>query len=164
MLRVEREEQDPLPLAEAELAVGKGHLLRARPEQEGEQPLARAEASRHDDFFHMIDRCLTDPDVGYLAVWGISNNTRRYLNFGEDEARLGYVPKQDSEIYAAELLKQKNPLDPIAQQEPVPPAIDSLERLLKLAAIIPGESSAEKLRLARSVGLRVWSMPFPKNP
>jgi uronate dehydrogenase len=70
----------------------------------------------HDDFFHMIDRCLAVPDVGYLAVWGISNNTRRYLNFGEDEARLGYVPKQDSEIYAAELLKQKNPLDPIAQR------------------------------------------------
>jgi len=39
-------------------------------------------------------------------------------------------------------------LDPIAQRNPVPPAIDSLERLLKLAAIIPGESSAEKLRLA----------------
>ncbi len=58
----------------------------------------------------------TVPDVGYLAVWGISNNTRRYWNFGEDEARLGYVPKQDSEIYAAEILKQKNPLDAVAQR------------------------------------------------
>ena len=70
----------------------------------------------HDDFFHMIDRCLNVPDVGYLAVWGISNNTRRYWNFGEDEATLGYVPKQDAEIYAAEILKQKNPLDPTAQR------------------------------------------------
>jgi len=70
----------------------------------------------HDDFFHMIDRCLTVPEVGYLAVWGISNNTRRYWNFGEDEARLGYVPKQDAEIYAAEILKQKNPLDAVAQR------------------------------------------------
>jgi uronate dehydrogenase len=70
----------------------------------------------HEDFFHMIEQCLIVPKVGYLAVWGISNNTRRYWNFGEDEARLGYVPKQDSEIYAAEILKQKNPLDPIAQR------------------------------------------------
>src|SRR5689334_15566497 len=39
-------------------------------------------------------------------------------------------------------------LDPIEQRDPIPPAIDSLERLLKLAAIVRGESSAEKLRLA----------------
>ena len=70
----------------------------------------------HEDFFHMIDRCLTVPDVGYLDVWGISNNTRRYWNFGANEARLGYVAKQDSEIYAAEIVKQKNPLGPIGQR------------------------------------------------
>jgi uronate dehydrogenase len=70
----------------------------------------------HEDFFHMIDRCLKVPAVGYLAVWGISNNTRKYWNFGEDEKRLGYQPKQDSEIYAAEILKQNNPLDGIAQR------------------------------------------------
>ena len=39
-------------------------------------------------------------------------------------------------------------LDPIEQQNPIPPAIDPLERLLKLASIVPGESSAEKLRLS----------------
>ena len=39
-------------------------------------------------------------------------------------------------------------LDPIEQTDPIPPAIDPLERLLKLASIVPGESSAEKLRLA----------------
>jgi len=49
-------------------------------------------------------------------VWGISNNTRRYWNFGDDEAQLGYVPRQDAEIYAAEILKQKNPLDAVAQR------------------------------------------------
>jgi uronate dehydrogenase len=26
------------------------------------------------------------------------------------------VPKQDAEIYAAEILKQKNPLEPVAQR------------------------------------------------
>ena len=64
----------------------------------------------------MIMQCVEVPDLGYLAVWGISNNTRKYLNFGEDEERLGYRAKQDSEIYAAEILKQRNPLDPIAQR------------------------------------------------
>jgi len=67
-------------------------------------------------YFHLIDRCINATDVDYVDVWGISRNTRRYWNFGENEARLGYVPKQDAEIYAAEILKQKNPLDPIAQR------------------------------------------------
>src|SRR3954453_18141011 len=40
VLRVEREEEDPLPLAEAEHPVGERHLLRARAEQEREQALA----------------------------------------------------------------------------------------------------------------------------
>ena len=39
-------------------------------------------------------------------------------------------------------------IDPIEQDTPVPPAIDALERLLTLASIVPGEGSAESLRLA----------------
>jgi len=70
----------------------------------------------HEDFFHLVEQCLAVTDVGYLAVWGISNNTRRYWNFGEDEMRLGYVPKQDAEVFAPEILKQKNPLDAVAQR------------------------------------------------
>jgi uronate dehydrogenase len=70
----------------------------------------------HEDFFHMITQCLEVPDVGCLAVWGISNNTRRYWTFGENEERLGYKPKQDAEIYAAEILKQENTLDEFAQR------------------------------------------------
>ena len=64
----------------------------------------------------MITQCLEVPDVGCLAVWGISNNTRRYWNFGENEERLGYKPKQDAEIYAAEILKQENTFDEFAQR------------------------------------------------
>jgi uronate dehydrogenase len=70
----------------------------------------------HEDFFHMIKQCLEVPDIGYSAVWGISNNTRKYWNFGKEEARLGYRPKQDSEIYAAEILRQANPIGPIGQR------------------------------------------------
>src|SRR5512146_159438 len=47
VLRVEREEEESLPLAETEGAVGERHLLRARAEQEREQTLARAQARRH---------------------------------------------------------------------------------------------------------------------
>src|SRR5437868_5116799 len=39
-------------------------------------------------------------------------------------------------------------LDRIDQDEPVPPAIDATERLLKLASIVRGEGTAESLRLA----------------
>ena len=39
-------------------------------------------------------------------------------------------------------------LDPIGEGEPIPPAIDPLERLLTLASSVPGETSAEKLRVA----------------
>ena len=39
-------------------------------------------------------------------------------------------------------------LDAIGEGDPVPPAIDPLERLLTLASSVPGETSAEKLRLA----------------
>src|SRR2546423_15363958 len=40
VLRVEREEEDPLPLAKAEHPVGERHLLGTRAEEEREQPLA----------------------------------------------------------------------------------------------------------------------------
>src|SRR5215470_3272737 len=39
-------------------------------------------------------------------------------------------------------------LDPIGEGEPLPPAIDSTERLLRLASIVRGEGTAESLRLA----------------
>ena len=70
----------------------------------------------HDDYFQLIDRCINARDIGYVTVWGISNNTRRYWNFGEGERRVGYAPTQDSEVYAEELLRAVNPLDPVARR------------------------------------------------
>src|SRR5690348_12315285 len=55
VLRVEREEKDPLPLAEAEGPVHERHLLRAGAEQEGEQPLTRAELGRHDALEQLLE-------------------------------------------------------------------------------------------------------------
>lgn len=69
----------------------------------------------HDDLAQLIVRCIEAPDIGYLAVWGVSNNTRSYWDPRGSE-RLGYRPVQNAEDFAEEILRQKNPLDPIAQR------------------------------------------------
>jgi uronate dehydrogenase len=69
----------------------------------------------HDDFLHLIDRCIDVPDIGFEVVWGVSNNTRSYWD-NSGAARLGYQPRQNSEDYAAEILAKPNPLDPVAQR------------------------------------------------
>lgn len=69
----------------------------------------------HEDLTQLIMRCIEAPDIGYLAVWGASNNARSYWDPRGSE-RLGYNPVQNAEDFAGEILKQKNPLDPIAQQ------------------------------------------------
>lgn len=69
----------------------------------------------NDDLVQLITRCITVPDIGYLAVWGVSANTRSYWN-NAAAARLGYHPTQNAEDYAAEILARPNPLDPAAQR------------------------------------------------
>jgi uronate dehydrogenase len=69
----------------------------------------------HDDTVQMVLRCISAPDVGYLAVWGVSDNTRSYWTPNAAD-RIGYRPRQNAESHAAAILQQKNPLDPIAQQ------------------------------------------------
>jgi len=67
-----------------------------------------------EDLVDLMMRCIEAPEVGYTTVWGVSDNTRSYWdNTGE---RLGYRPRQNAEDYAAGILSQPNPLDPIAQQ------------------------------------------------
>ena len=68
-----------------------------------------------DDLVDLMMRCIETPDVGYMVVWGVSNNARSYWdNTGAE--RLGYVPRQDAEQFAEAILRQPNPLDPIARQ------------------------------------------------
>ena len=69
----------------------------------------------HDDLVHLIMQCITVPDIGYIAVWAASNNDRAYWDNTGSE-KLGYRPTQNAEDFAAEILKQPNPLDPIARQ------------------------------------------------
>jgi uronate dehydrogenase len=68
----------------------------------------------HDDLVQLMMCCIEAQNVEYLAVWGVSNNTRSYWDNSAAE-RIGYRPIQNAEDYAAEILRQQNPLDPIAQ-------------------------------------------------
>lgn len=67
-----------------------------------------------DDLMQFLMACLTTEKVGFLVAWGVSNNTRSYWAPTGCE-RLGYRPVQDSEDFAAEILRQPNPLDAIGQ-------------------------------------------------
>jgi uronate dehydrogenase len=69
----------------------------------------------HDDLVRLIMCCIEAPRIGYMAVWGVSDNTRSYWDQTGSE-RLGYRPVQNAEDYAAEILAQENPLDALAQR------------------------------------------------
>jgi len=68
-----------------------------------------------DDLVQLVLRSIEAPDVGYAAVWGISANRRAYYDLDEGNP-IGYRPVQDAERWAAELLQQPNPLDPVARR------------------------------------------------
>ncbi|CAD5373494.1 Uronate dehydrogenase [Rubrivivax sp. A210] len=67
-----------------------------------------------DDLLQLVQRCIDAPQVGYAAVWGISNNTRAYYDLSEGNA-IGYQPMQNAEDWAAEILTHPNPLDEVAR-------------------------------------------------
>jgi uronate dehydrogenase len=68
-----------------------------------------------EDLVQLILRSIEAKDVGYAAVWGISANTRSYYDLSEGNA-IGYEPTENAEDWAADILKQPNPLDAHAQQ------------------------------------------------
>jgi uronate dehydrogenase len=69
----------------------------------------------HEDLTRLIMCCIEAPQIGYLAVWGVSDNTRSYWDPTGSE-RLGYRPQQNAEDYADEILRRDNPLGPVAQR------------------------------------------------
>jgi uronate dehydrogenase len=69
----------------------------------------------HEDTVQLVLRCIRAPKVGYLAVWGISNNTRSYWT-PNGCAPLGYQPQSNAEDHAERILALPNPLDPVAQR------------------------------------------------
>jgi uronate dehydrogenase len=52
-------------------------------------------------------RCAVEaPAVRFEIVYGISNNTRRWWDLRHAEEVLGYVPRDDAEAYAADVLQE----------------------------------------------------------
>jgi uronate dehydrogenase len=68
----------------------------------------------HDDLVQLVMCCIQAPKAGCIAVWGVSANTRSYWD-NTAAAAIGYRATQNAEDYAEEILKQENPLDPVAQ-------------------------------------------------
>ncbi|MEV0273064.1 NAD(P)-dependent oxidoreductase [Hamadaea sp. NPDC050747] len=59
-----------------------------------------------DDATSMFEACLAVESPGLRYLWGISRNTRRFMSLAEGET-LGYIPKDDSEVYADEIERGK---------------------------------------------------------
>ena len=55
-----------------------------------------------DDMARLIRCCIEAPAYHYLMLYGISANTRFFWT-NPDAARIGYVPQDNAETYAAEL-------------------------------------------------------------
>ncbi len=68
-----------------------------------------------EDLLQFTMRCIDRDKVGYVVAWGVSDNTRSYWTPTRCDA-LGYVPKQNAEDYADEILKAENPLSGVARE------------------------------------------------
>lgn len=64
-----------------------------------------------DDAGRLFDAALTVPAPGFRVVWGVSANTRGWFSTTEGSA-IGYVPQDNSEPYADEILAQAGEPDP----------------------------------------------------
>lgn len=62
-----------------------------------------------DDCARLVEAALVAD--GFHVVWGVSANTRRWWSLDEGRA-IGYEPKDDAEVYAAELLAEYGEPDP----------------------------------------------------
>jgi uronate dehydrogenase len=58
-----------------------------------------------DDGARLIEACVSAESPGFRLVWGVSRNTRRWWSLAEGEA-IGYFPKDDAEIFAAERIAE----------------------------------------------------------
>jgi len=59
----------------------------------------------YDDLILLVTRAIDTPYTGYTIVYGISNNTRSNIDNSES-SHIGYLPKDDAEIFAKEILQR----------------------------------------------------------
>lgn len=58
------------------------------------------------DMTELVWRCLVLPDLGWLVVYGGSDNQRAYWDDGEERRRLGYVPADSADEVAGGATEQ----------------------------------------------------------
>jgi uronate dehydrogenase len=66
-----------------------------------------------DDMAQLIRCCVEAPAYHYLMLYGVSANTRFFWK-NPDAARIGYVPQDNAELYAEELLRKANDESPVS--------------------------------------------------
>jgi uronate dehydrogenase len=67
------------------------------------------------DAVQLVGCCIDAPDYHFIVVYGVSNNTRnRYRNVGVEF--LGFRPQDNSEEYAADILRSPDTEDAISRQ------------------------------------------------
>jgi uronate dehydrogenase len=65
-----------------------------------------------DDAGRLFEACLTVPDPGFRVIFGVSANTRGgWVSLNEARA-IGYEPRDDAEVYAAEVIAEHGEPDP----------------------------------------------------
>lgn len=65
----------------------------------------------YDDLIQLVTRAIETPVVEWSVIYGVSNNDRAPVD--NTKARhLGYRPKDNAEVFAEEILKDAQPMDP----------------------------------------------------
>ncbi|GGA12773.1 NAD-dependent epimerase/dehydratase family protein [Neptunicoccus cionae] len=65
----------------------------------------------YDDLIQLVTRAIETPVVEWSVIYGVSNNDRAPVD--NTKARhLGYKPKDNAEVFAEEILKDAQPMDP----------------------------------------------------
>src|SRR6516225_8051424 len=77
-------------------------------------PSARALATwlSPDDAGRLFEACLTTPAPGFRVIFGVSANTRGGWVSLAGARALGYEPRDDAEVYAAEVIAEHGEPDP----------------------------------------------------
>lgn len=92
--------------------------LRIGPFRTPDRPMAERELMNwisHRDMAQLVRRCIEHPGYHFVVAYGVSGNRRnRWHN--DRVAFLGYVPQDDAESFAAEVLAASPPEDPVAVQ------------------------------------------------
>lgn len=65
----------------------------------------------YNDLVQLVTRAIDTPTVGFTIAYGVSDNDRAGLD-NAGASHLGYRPKDNAEVYAADILAKTPPLDP----------------------------------------------------